>query len=59
VYLGYFKSLTWAMDAATPFAWAFNFVFQVEKTYSALYFPTNFNPGQAPTTTSSLPNEIK
>ena len=58
VYLGYFKSLSWAMDAEKPFAWTFNFTFQVEKTYSALYFPTSFSAGQAPTTISILPNEI-
>lgn len=39
VYLGYFKSLSWTQDADSPFQWKFNFTFQVEKTYTALYFP--------------------
>jgi hypothetical protein len=38
VYLGYFKSLSWTQDAESPFQWKFNFVFQVEKTYTALYY---------------------
>jgi len=38
IYLGYFKSLSWTQDAESPFQWKFNFVFQVEKTYTALYF---------------------
>jgi hypothetical protein len=36
-YLGYFKSLSWTMDAENPFQWKFNFVFQVERTYTSLY----------------------
>jgi hypothetical protein len=38
VYLGYFKTLSWTQDAESPFQWKFNFTFQVEKTYTALYF---------------------
>lgn len=38
VYLGYFKSLSWTQDAESPFQWKFNFSFQVEKTYTALYY---------------------
>jgi hypothetical protein len=38
-YLGYFKSLSWTMDADKPFQWNFNFTFQVEKTLTALYVP--------------------
>jgi len=38
-YLGYFKSLTWTMDAEHPFSWKFNFTFQVEKTLTAYYYP--------------------
>jgi hypothetical protein len=38
-YLGYFKSLSWAQDAATPFKWEFNFVFQVEKTLGFIFNP--------------------
>lgn len=37
-YLGYFKSLSWTQDADSPFQWKFNFTFQVEKTYTALYY---------------------
>lgn len=39
VYLGYFKSLQWTQDAEKPFSWDFSFVFQVERTISALYWP--------------------
>ena len=53
VYLGYFKSLSWTQDAASPFQWKFNFVFQVEKTYTALYNP-NFSVTQrAPVLTAT------
>jgi hypothetical protein len=45
VYLGYFKSFNWTQDAEKPFAWEFNFTFQVERTYSALYWP-NFGVSQ-------------
>lgn len=38
VYLGYFKSLSWTQDAESPFQWKFNFTFQVEKTYTSLYY---------------------
>jgi hypothetical protein len=36
VYSGYFKSLTWTMDAKNPFRWNFTFVFAVEKTTLSL-----------------------
>lgn len=39
VYLGYFKSLNWSLDAESPFQWKFQFTFQVERTYTALYTP--------------------
>jgi hypothetical protein len=35
-YAGFFKSLSWSMDAANPFQWSFNFVFQVERTNRVL-----------------------
>jgi Transglycosylase SLT domain len=38
-YYGYFKSLNWRMDAEKPYQWDFNFVFQVEHTSSATFFP--------------------
>lgn len=41
VYLGYFKTLSWTQDAESPFQWKFNFTFQVEKTYTALYYPNS------------------
>ena len=54
IYLGYFKSLSWTQDAESPFQWKFQFAFQVEKTYTALYVanPTfqlnqNFGPNGA------------
>lgn len=56
IYLGYFKTLTWTQDAESPFQWKFNFTFQVERTYSALY---TVNSAATPTntaTTVTLPN---
>ena len=38
-YQGYFKSLNWVQDANNPFIWKFNFVFQVERTSTLLYYP--------------------
>jgi hypothetical protein len=38
-YLGYFKSLSWRMDAEKPFQWQFSFVFQVERTLTAYFYP--------------------
>lgn len=60
VFLGYFKSLNWTQDAEKPFSWDFNFVFQVEKTVSALYWAnasvTQFGTiGQALTSTTAPP----
>jgi hypothetical protein len=63
VFLGYFKTLSWTQDAESPFQWKFNFTFQVERTYTALYFP-NFSVTQSNQDTSSapqpnqLPNQI-
>jgi hypothetical protein len=53
IYLGYFKSLSWTQDAESPFQWKFNFVFQVEKTYTALYFS---QPSVAQPTGTSVQN---
>ncbi len=39
-YQGYFKSLSWTQDAADPYQWHFNFVFQVERTSTLLYYPS-------------------
>jgi hypothetical protein len=36
-YLGYFKSLSWTIDAKNPYQWNFNFVFQVERTINILF----------------------
>lgn len=38
-YLGYFKAISWVMDANNPFQWHFNFVFQVERTITLLEYP--------------------
>jgi hypothetical protein len=38
-YLGYFKSLSWTVDARNPYQWNFSFVFQVERTLTTLYYP--------------------
>jgi Transglycosylase SLT domain len=40
VYLGYFKSLSFDLRADKPYTWDFNFVFQVEKTFTTLYYPS-------------------
>jgi len=45
-YLGFFKSLNWVMDAEKPYQWKFNFVFQVERTLSLVYYAS---PQAAPT----------
>ena len=39
-YMGYFKTLSWQQDAANPFQWTFNFVFQVEKTLGFVFNPS-------------------
>ena len=38
-YMGYFKNLSWEMNANNPFLWNFTFVFQVERTVNLLYYP--------------------
>ncbi len=38
-YFGYFKTLTWTMDAKNPYRWNFNFVFQVESTITNVNLP--------------------
>ncbi len=38
-YLGFFKSLSWVIDADTPYRWNFQFVFQIERTLSLVYYP--------------------
>lgn len=39
-YQGYFKTLSWTQDANDPYQWHFNFVFQVERTSTLLYYPS-------------------
>jgi len=39
-YMGYFKSLNWTQDAASPFQWTFSFVFQVERTLGFVFNPS-------------------
>jgi hypothetical protein len=39
-YHGYFKSLSWTMDADKPFSWNFNFVFKVERTITSVPIPS-------------------
>lgn len=38
-YHGYFKSLSWNMDAENPFQWKFDFTFQVQRSVSFVYYP--------------------
>ncbi len=38
-FLGYFKTLSWEMDASKPYQWQFNFVFQVERSITQLWYP--------------------
>jgi hypothetical protein len=59
VYLGYFKALSWNQDAEKPFSWSFNFVFQVERTFTALYVPTPITSQPQQTTSSSLPSTLQ
>jgi len=56
LYLGYFKSLSWTMDAEKPFQWIFHFTFQVEKTLTAYYYPI---APSAPTVTNAPINTRK
>jgi hypothetical protein len=51
-YLGFFKSLSWTLDAEKPYQWKFSFVFQVERTLSLVYYPT---PTAAPTLGDTRP----
>lgn len=51
VYLGYFKTLNWTQTADKPFSWDFDFTFQVERTYSALY---TVNSASQPDTANSI-----
>lgn len=39
VYYGYFKSLSWTLDATKPFQWNFTFTFQVERTVTVVPTP--------------------
>lgn len=39
-YYGYFKNLTWVMDANNPYRWNFNFVYQVESTITNVSVPS-------------------
>ena len=61
MYLGYFKSLEYEMEAERPFYWKFRFVFQVEKTLTLNYIPmyttANLQPVSTtiPTTISYVP----
>jgi hypothetical protein len=56
MYLGYFKSLEYEMEAERPFYWKFRFVFQVEKTLTLNYIPmyttANLQPVSTPVTTT-------
>ncbi len=58
LYLGYFKSLNWTMDADKPFSWTFNFTFQVERTLTAYYYPIAPAPilTNVPINTSQVPS---
>ena len=47
-YLGYFKSLSWQQDAVNPYQWAFNFSFQVERTYGYVFSPVGASYVPAP-----------
>ena len=60
IFLGYFKSLNWTQDANKPFSWDFSFEFQVEKTYSAVYWPSTPapNPAAQGTTFSGVPTGL-
>ncbi len=56
-FFGYFKSLNWTHDAEKPFSWEFNFVFQVERTFTALYYPSSATapqPTNQPTSAANI-----
>ena len=42
-YYGYFKNLTWSLDAKNPYRWNFTFTFQVESTCTKLVVPNHVN----------------
>jgi hypothetical protein len=56
-YFGYFKSLSWTQDSKDPFQWHFNFVYQVERTSTMLYYPSSnsSNMASVPTPVTSVP----
>jgi hypothetical protein len=56
IYLGYFKTLNWSQDAESPFQWKFDFSFQVERTYSALYTVNSAAQPTNPNSFITLPN---
>jgi len=51
IYHGYFKTLSWVMDAEHPFHWKFDFTFQVQKSISQVFYPA---PGTAPVNTDTF-----
>jgi hypothetical protein len=54
-YFGYFKTLSWTMDAEHPYRWIFNFVFQVESTLVGVVVPTaNTGVSNTPTTLNQM-----
>jgi hypothetical protein len=57
-YYGYFKSLSWRMDAEKPYQWDFNFVFQVEHTYSQTFLPNPNSPNVVSASTSGVGSSL-
>jgi hypothetical protein len=54
-YLGFFKSLSFTMSADKPYQWRFNFVFQVERTLTLVYYAGNLaTPAPGLAVTSGL-----
>lgn len=47
VYQGYFKSLTWTMDANSPYQWKFDFIFQVERAINYVFYTQSSAAAQA------------
>ena len=54
-YLGFFKSLSFTMDANKPYQWHFNFAFQVERTLTLVYYAGNLaTPASVSTPTAPV-----
>ena len=56
VYQGYFKSLTWTMDANSPYQWKFDFIFQVQRTINYVFYTQSTAAAQAASNAAQAAN---